>query len=170
MEILLVYLKIFLEKLRALLGSPPRQKMLPAPAAASPAPAPKYALTDVPDGYSLKLQGMDACAGEPMETGPNVLDDLDTKKPVSQWGDPQSVLMLDRAKKRCDAADGCKFINVGKDGSYSMYDSSNCTDTKKGSSKTVTLENLHQFSGGRINREGELQIPPPPLNLSLIHI
>ena len=52
-----------------------------------------------------------------MQTGPNVLDDLDTKEPVSQWGDPQSVLMLDRAKKRCDAADGCKsFISVRKDG------------------------------------------------------
>ena len=162
MEILLVYLKIFLEKLRALLGSPSRQKMLPAPPPApAPAPAPAYALTDVPVGYSLRLQGTDACAGEPMETGPNVLDDLDTKTPVSQWGDPQSMLMLDRAKKRCDATDGCKFISVGKDGSYSMYDSSNCTDSKKGSS-SVTLENLHQFSGGRINPEGELQVPPTP--------
>lgn len=163
MEILLVYLKLFLEKLRALLGSPSRQKMLPAPApaAASPAPAPKYALTDVPDGYSLKLQGTDMCAGEPMQTGDNVLDDLDTKKPSSQWGDPQSMLMLDRAKKRCDAAEGCKFITVWKDGGYSMYDSGNCTDTKKSTSKTVTLENLHKFSGGRINDQGELEVPPP---------
>ena len=95
MEILLAYLKIFLEKLRALLGSPSRQKMLPAPT-----PAPAYALTGAPDGYSLKLQGMDACAGEPMETGPNVLDDLDTKKPVSRWGDPQSCLLY-----TSDAAD-----------------------------------------------------------------
>lgn len=165
MEILVVYLKIFLEKLRALLGSPSRQKMLPAPAAASPAPAPKYALTSVPDGYSLKLQGTDMCAGEPMQTGDNVLDDLDTKKPSSQWGDPQSMLMLDRAKKRCDAAEGCKFITVWKDGGYSMYDSGNCTDKKQSTSKTVTLENLHKFSGGRINDEGELEVPapaPPP--------
>ena len=165
MEILLVYLKIFLEKLRALLGSPSRQKMLPppspAPAAASPAPAPKYALTSVPDGYSLKLQGRDMCAGEPMQTGDNVLDDLDAKKVSSQWGDPQSMLMLDRAKKRCDAAEGCKFITVWKDGGYSMYDSGNCTDTKKSISKTVTLENLHKFSGGRINDEGELEVPAP---------
>lgn len=167
MEIILVYLKIFLEKLRALLGSPSRQKMLPAPspapAAASPAPAPNYALTSVPDGYSLKLQGTDMCAGEPMHIGHayEILDDLDEEKVSSQWGDPQSMLMLDRAKKRCDAAEGCKFITIWKDGGYSMYDSNNCTDTKKSLNKTVTLENLHKFSGGRINDQGELEVPPP---------
>ena len=94
MEILLVYLKLFLEKLRALLGSPSRQKMLPAPspapAAASPAPAPKYALTDVPDGYSLKLQGRDMCAGEPMHIGRayEIRDDLDEEKVSSNGATP----------------------------------------------------------------------------------
>ena len=82
-----------------------------------------YGITRVPDGYSLKHQGMDMCDGEPMESGGpySVLDEFDDKQPVKYIGDDPFLLMLDRAGRKCDATDECKFISFWMDGSYSMY-------------------------------------------------
>lgn len=110
-----------------------------------------YGITRVPDGYSLKHQGMNMCDGEPMESGGpySVLDEFDDKKPVKYIGDDPFLLMLDRAGRKCDATDECKYISFWMDGSYSMYNSQNCTNPKESLNTSVTLENLHQFSGRR---------------------
>ena len=124
----------------------------------------KYSLTSVPDGYSLKLQGKRMCDGEAMESGGplSVLDEFDPQKPSKQIGDEQFMLMLDRGRRRCNTAEGCKFVSVWKDGSYSLYDTVNCAGEKDGLTNSATLENLHQFSGGRVNTEGEIVLPPAP--------
>ncbi len=132
-----------------------------------------YGITRVPDGYSLKHQGMDMCDGEPMESdGPySVLDEFDDKQPVKYIGDDPFLLMLDRAGRKCDATDECKFISFWMDGSYSMYNSQNCSNPKKALNTSVTLENLHQYSNRRavVNEDtGDVELdepaptPPPP--------
>ena len=125
-------------------------------------------VTKVPDGYSLKLQGKNMCDGEPMESGGplSILDEFDDQKSSTYVGDDQFMLMLDRGRRRCNKAEDCKFISIWKDGSYSMYNSQNCTGSKDGLNTSVTLENLHQFSGGRVvvdeeSGQTEIQLPPP---------
>lgn len=110
-----------------------------------------HGITKVPDGYSLKYQGINMCDGQPMESGGpySVLDEFDDKKPVTYIGDDPFLLMIDRAKRKCDATEDCKFISFWMDGSYSMYNSQNCANSKEGLNTSVTLENLHQFSGRR---------------------
>lgn len=132
-----------------------------------------HGITRVPDGYSLKHQGMNMCDGEPMESGGpySVLDEFDDKKPVKYIGDDPFLLMLDRAGKKCDATDECKYISFWMDGSYSMYNSQNCTNPKESLNTSVTLENLHQYSNRRavLNEDtGDVELeepapsPPPP--------
>ena len=132
-----------------------------------------YGITRVPDGYSLKHQGMDMCDGEPMESGGpySVLDEFDDKQPVKYIGDDPFLLMLDRAGRKCDATDECKFISFWMDGSYSMYNSQNCSNPKEALNTSVTLENLHQYSNRRavVNEDtGDVELdepaptPPPP--------
>jgi hypothetical protein len=110
-----------------------------------------HGITAVPSGYSLKYQGINMCDGQPMESGGpySVLDEFDDKKPVKYIGDDPFLLMLDRAKRKCDATEECKFISLWMDGSYSMYNSQNCANSKEGLNTSVTLENLHQFSDRR---------------------
>tara|TARA_Y100000389_G_scaffold114195_1_gene111378 strand:+ start:939 stop:3053 length:2115 start_codon:yes stop_codon:yes gene_type:complete len=132
-----------------------------------------YGITRVPDGYSLKHQGMDMCDGEPMESGGpySVLDEFDDRQPVKYIGDDPFLLMLDRAGRKCDATDECKFISFWMDGSYSMYNSQNCSNPKEALNTSVTLENLHQYSNRRavVNEDtGDVELdepaptPPPP--------
>lgn len=108
-------------------------------------------VTSVPDGYSLKLQGKYMCDGEPFESGGplSVLDEFDDQKSSMNVGDGQFMIMIDRGRRKCDKAEDCKFISIWKDGSYSMYDSQNCSGSKDGLNTSVTLENLHQFSDRR---------------------
>ena len=86
-------------------------------------------VTSVPDGYSLKHQGKYMCDGEPLESGGplSILDEFDDQKSSMNVGDDQFMLMLDRGRRKCDKAEDCKFISIWKDGSYSMYDSLNCS-------------------------------------------
>ena len=160
-----IYIKIFLEKLWNIiwpLFENKQEKKLLLNQAESEEIEKTFTLTSVPDGYSLKRQGKDMCDGEPMESGGpfSILDEYDDQIPTTQFGDPQSLILLDRAKIKCDRTENCKFISVWKDGSHSMYDSVNCASGKEGINTSVTLENLHQFSGGRVDDEGDS--PPPP--------
>lgn len=162
-----IYIKIFLEKLWNILYplfENKQETKLLVNQAESEKIEQTFTLTGVPDGYSLKRQGKNICDGEPMESGGpfSVLDEYDDKIPAKQFGDPQSLIMLERATRKCDSVENCKFVSVWKDGSYSVYDSGNCVSGKEGINTSVTLENLHQFSGGRVNDEGNIELPPPP--------
>ena len=162
-----IYIKLFLEKLWNILWplfENKQETKLLLNQAESEEIEKTFTLTSVPDGYSLKRQGNDMCDGEPMESGGpfSVLDEYDDQIPATEFGDPQSLILLDRAKGKCDRTENCKFISVWKDGSYSMYDSGNCLSGKEGINTSVTLENLHQFSGGRVSEEGSIELPPPP--------
>ena len=93
-------------------------------------------LTSVPVGYSLKLQGTDVCSGKKaIESGT-----LEDAEPVSRWGDPKSMVMMNRAKELCDTNKQCKFISVSKTGKYSVFDE--CKSTKFDPMNTsITLQN-----------------------------
>ena len=123
-----VYLKIFFQKLMNILGSPDTKPKKKKKRESS-------SLTSVPSGYTLKLQGKDVCSGKAVESGK-----FQNVEPVSKWGDPKSLVMMNRARELCDTNKKCNFISVWKTGEYSVFDE--CASSKYDPINTsITLQN-----------------------------
>jgi hypothetical protein len=148
-----VYLKIFFQKLMNILGAPsdtPKKKKKKLPS-----------LTSVPVGYSLKLQGTDVCSGKKaIESGK-----LEDAEPVSRWGDPKSMVMMNKAKELCDTNKQCKFISVSKTGKYTVFDE--CKSTTFDPNTSITLQNMSFVTPtstptSRPAVAAPIKTPPPP--------
>ena len=150
-----VYLKIFFQKLMNILGSPDTKPQKKKKREYS-------SLTSVPAGYTLKLQGKDVCDGKAVESGK-----FQNVEIVSKWGDPKSLVMMNRARELCDTNKKCNFISVWKTGEYSVFDE--CASSKYDPMNTsITLQNTSFVAPSPPPRSRSAvaapdnKTPPPP--------